>query len=58
MARPKQDLVKITTNMNAHVLRYVDEFAKDSGITRTTALTILLSKQLGSLGYGQGESRG
>lgn len=53
MARPKQDLTKITTNINTNVLQYVDEFARDNGITRTTALTILLAKQLGALGYGQ-----
>ena len=53
MARPKQDLTKITTNINTNVLQYVDEFAKDNGLTRTTALSILLAKQLGLLGYGQ-----
>lgn len=55
MARVKQDLTKITTNMNTNVLRYLDQFAQDNGVTRTTALTILLTQQLVALGYGKGE---
>lgn len=52
LPKPKQDLTKITTNLNTNVLKYVDQFAEDNGLTRTTALTILLSSQLVSLGYG------
>lgn len=51
MSKPKQDLTKITTNMHTNVLEYVDKFAFDNGITRTTALHILLISQLNALGY-------
>lgn len=56
MARVKQSLTKITTNMNTNVLHYVDRFAQDNGLTRTTALTILLTQQLVKLGYGEEET--
>ncbi len=52
MARPQRDLIKITTNINSNVLHFLDKFAEDNGITRTTAITILLAQQLTKLGYG------
>lgn len=55
MASTRPELTKITTNMNTNVLRLVDKFAKDNGVTRTTALTLLLTRQLVALGYSNTE---
>ncbi|MBQ8669455.1 hypothetical protein IJ472_06720 [bacterium] len=52
MSRPKRDLVRINTNINSNVLYYLDQFAADNGITRTTAITLLLAQKLTSMGYG------
>lgn len=52
MARRKQDLTKITTNINTNVLAVLDKFARDNNVTRTTAMTLLLTRQLVALGYG------
>ena len=51
MARPKRNLIRITTNIDSSVLQCVDQFAEDNGLTRTTAITILLSQKLASVGY-------
>lgn len=46
MARPKRDLFRITVNLPVHILELVDNYAKEYGISRTTAITYLLAQSL------------
>lgn len=46
MARPKRDLCRVTVNLPSHIVEYVDEYAKQHGLTRTTAMLILIADGL------------
>lgn len=41
MARVKRDLTRITINLPTHVLEQIDAYAKERGLSRTTAIMIL-----------------
>lgn len=42
MSRPKRDLYRLTCNLPTHIVEEVDRFAEKNGLTRTTAVLILL----------------
>lgn len=49
MGRIKKDTIKIQLNLSNDIVQLVDNYAIENGITRTSAISILLSQQLKSL---------
>ena len=47
----KRDLTKISLNVHSELLKQIDKFAEENHVTRTTAMTLLLTRQLIVLGY-------
>ena len=47
MARTKRDLTRITINLPSHLLEMIDEYAKNVGLSRTTAIMIFCADGLG-----------
>lgn len=46
LARPKRDLYRININLPTHIVEMVDDYASKHGLSRTTAMVILLANAL------------
>lgn len=55
MVRPKRDLQRVTMNLPPHIVQMCDEYAEKNGLSRTTAVVVLLANALAEL-QREGES--